>query len=45
MGIKTFRPITQTQRFKVNADFSEITKETPEKSLTKSLHKTGGRNN
>lgn len=45
MGSKTFRPITQTQRFKVNADFSEITKGTPEKSLTKSLKKTGGRNN
>jgi len=45
MGSKTFRPITQTQRFKVNADFSEITKETPEKSLTRSLRKTGGRNN
>ena len=45
MGSKTFRPVTQTQRFKVNADFSEITKETPEKSLTRSLKKTGGRNN
>ncbi|MDD4955618.1 MAG: 50S ribosomal protein L2 [Candidatus Omnitrophica bacterium] len=45
MGIKTFRPVTPTQRFKVNADFSEITKSTPEKSLTKSIRKTGGRNN
>jgi len=45
MGSKTFRPVTPTQRFKVNADFSEITKSTPEKSLTKSLRKTGGRNN
>ena len=27
------------------ADFSEITKTTPEKRLTKGLRKTGGRNN
>lgn len=45
MGIKTFRPITSTQRFKVSPDFSEITKATPEKSLTRSIKKTGGRNN
>ena len=45
MGIKTFNPTTSTQRFKVNPDFSEISKETPEKSLTRSLKKTGGRNN
>ncbi|MFA5276482.1 MAG: 50S ribosomal protein L2, partial [Candidatus Omnitrophota bacterium] len=45
MGIKTFRPITETQRFKVSPDFSEISKDTPEKSLTRSLKKTGGRNN
>lgn len=45
MGIKTFKPVTQTQRFKVNADFSEITKDKPEKSLVRSLKKTGGRNN
>jgi len=35
MGIKTFNPITPTQRFKVSPDFSEISKETPEKSLTR----------
>jgi len=45
MGIKTFRPITQTARFKVASDFSEITKDKPEKSLVAALRKTGGRNN
>lgn len=45
MGIKTFKPITPSLRFKVNSDFSEITKEKPEKSLTISLKKSGGRNN
>ncbi|MDD5583551.1 MAG: 50S ribosomal protein L2 [Candidatus Omnitrophica bacterium] len=45
MGIKTFKANTPIQRFKVSADFSEITKDRPEKSLTHSSHKHGGRNN
>lgn len=45
MGIKTFNPTTPSQRFKVNADFSEVTKSKPEKSLLKRIKKTGGRNN
>jgi len=45
MGIKKFRPITSSLRFKVISDFSEITKSKPEKSLTVSSNKTGGRNN
>ncbi len=45
MGIKTFNPITPTQRFKVSPDFSEISKAKPEKSLVRSLRKSGGRNN
>lgn len=45
MGIKTFTPITPSLRFKVNSDFSEITKDKPQKSLTVSLKKSGGRNN
>jgi len=44
MGIKNFKPILPSLRFKVNSDFSEITKSKPEKNLTKSLHKSGGRN-
>ncbi len=45
MGIKKFRPVTPSLRFRVISDFSEITKTTPERSLTVSLKKTGGRNN
>jgi large subunit ribosomal protein L2 len=45
MGIKKFNPITPTLRYRTVSDFAEITKSVPEKSLTESLHKTGGRNN
>jgi large subunit ribosomal protein L2 len=45
MGIKTFKPITGAQRFRVSADFSEVTHDEPKKSLTHSAHKSGGRNN
>lgn len=45
MTVKSFRPYTPSRRFITVADFSEITKTTPEKSLTKGLRKTGGRNN
>lgn len=45
MPLKTFRPLTPSARFKILPDFSEITKDTPEKSLTEPLKKTGGRNN
>ncbi|MCK4912783.1 MAG: 50S ribosomal protein L2 [Candidatus Omnitrophica bacterium] len=45
MGVKKFRPVTPSLRFKVISDFAEITKSQPEKSLTTSLKKSGGRNN
>ena len=45
MPIKTFRPYTPSRRTITVADFSEITKKTPEKKLTKGLRKSGGRNN
>jgi len=45
MGVKKFRPITPSSRFKVVSDFSEITKTKPEKSLVFCLKKSGGRNN
>jgi large subunit ribosomal protein L2 len=45
MGVKKFNPITPTLRYRTVSDFAEITKSTPEKSLTEALHKTGGRNN
>src|SRR5207247_10855088 len=44
-GLKTFRPLTPTNRFKVLPDFAEITKKKPEKALTEAKPKTGGRNN
>ena len=45
MGIKTFNPYTPSRRHMTGSDFSEITKSTPEKSLTVSLKKNAGRNN
>jgi large subunit ribosomal protein L2 len=45
MGIKKFKPITPSQRYRTVSDFSEITKKTPEKALLEPLNKTGGRNN
>jgi len=37
--------VTPTQRFRTVADFSEITRSEPEKSLLEPLPKKGGRNN
>ena len=45
MGIKTYRPYTPSRRNMTGSDFSEITKNFPEKSLVVSLKKTAGRNN
>jgi len=45
MGIKKLRPVTPGTRFRVAPTFDEITKSTPEKSLTVAINKTGGRNN
>ena len=45
MGIKTYKPYTPSRRHMTGSDFSEITKTTPEKSLTVSLKKNAGRNN
>ena len=45
MGIKRFRPITPSRRHMTSLDFSEITTNKPEKSLTKHLKKHSGRNN
>ena len=45
MGIKTFNPYTPSRRAMTMLDNEEITKATPEKSLTVSLKKTAGRNN
>ena len=45
MGVRKRKPVTPTTRHTTISDFSEITRSNPEKSLTKSLRKTGGRNN
>ena len=45
MGIKTYKPYTPSRRQMTGSDFAEITKSTPEKSLTVHLKKTAGRNN
>ncbi len=45
MGIKTYKPYTPSRRAMTGSDFSEITKSTPEKSLTVALKKNSGRNN
>jgi large subunit ribosomal protein L2 len=45
MAIKKLRPMTSGTRFMSKSSFDEITKDTPEKSLTASLKKSGGRNN
>jgi large subunit ribosomal protein L2 len=45
MALKTLKPITPGTRFYSVSTFSEITKTTPEKSLTVTLKKSGGRNN
>lgn len=45
MALKKLRPLTPGQRFKLVNDFSEITTDTPEKSLLASHKNSGGRNN
>ncbi len=45
MAIKKLKPVTPGTRFKSVSSFEEITKKTPEKSLTVALKKSGGRNN
>jgi large subunit ribosomal protein L2 len=45
MGIKTYKAKTPGQRFKSVSTFEEITKVKPEKSLTRGLPKSSGRNN
>ena len=45
MSIRTYKPTSPSRRNMTNLTFEEITKSTPEKSLTVRLTKTGGRNN
>ena len=45
MGIKQLKSVTPGARFASRSDFSELTTSRPEKSLTRALRKSGGRNN
>jgi large subunit ribosomal protein L2 len=45
MAIKTYKPTTPGRRGMTGLTFEEITKSKPEKSLTVSFSKSGGRNN
>ena len=44
MALKTHRPMTPGTRFRHSLDFSDITKDTPEKSLVSSKNRISGRN-
>jgi len=45
MAIIKLKPVTPGTRFRSNSSFEELTKDSPEKSLTVALKKSGGRNN
>ena len=45
MGIKIYKPYTPSSRNKSSLDFSNISKDKPEKSLVVSNHRSKGRNN
>ncbi|HSM87078.1 MAG TPA: 50S ribosomal protein L2, partial [Candidatus Limnocylindrales bacterium] len=45
MGIKTYRPITPSLRFKTTLTNDELTTDKPHKALTKIKVRTGGRRN
>jgi len=45
MGIKLYKPYTPSSRNKSSLDFSNLSKNKPEKSLLISLHRAKGRNN
>ncbi len=44
MGIRSRKPTSPGRRFQTVSDFSEITKDKPERSLIAKQHSTGGRN-
>ncbi len=45
MGIKRFRPVTPSLRFRTVSSFEDITSTVPERALLEPLKKSGGRNN
>ncbi|XOD69114.1 MAG: 50S ribosomal protein L2 [Flavobacteriales bacterium AspAUS03] len=44
MSVRALKPTTPSQRFRIVNNFEEITTSSPEKSLTKGKHRSGGRN-
>ncbi|MDX1941172.1 MAG: 50S ribosomal protein L2 [Saprospiraceae bacterium] len=44
MAVKKYNPITAGTRFRIGNAFTEVTTDTPEKSLLSPIKKTGGRN-
>jgi large subunit ribosomal protein L2 len=44
MGLKTYKPTSAGRRLMSVSDFAEITKDRPEKKLTRPVKKSGGRN-
>jgi len=44
MGLRKFKPVTAGTRWRIGNAFSEVTTNTPEKSLLESIKGTGGRN-
>ena len=45
MALRTFKPTSPGRRFMTVSKFEEVTRSKPEKSLTSSVKKKGGRNN
>ena len=45
MGIRKRKPTSPGRRFQTSSDFSEITKDRPERSLLAKQSSSGGRNN
>ena len=45
MGIRQFKPVTKSSRFRSVPDFDVITRTTPEKSLLEPQRRSGGRDN
>ena len=45
MALKKYKPTRPGRRFMTVSTFEEVTKTTPEKSLTEPLKRKGGRNN
>jgi large subunit ribosomal protein L2 len=45
MGVKKFKPVTPSSRFRTVQDRAEITTMEPERTLLESMSKSGGRNN